>query len=635
MGKLYNQVNCWFFKYFENILLACIVILGTALRSYHFFGLTFTFDELSAMSRLHFSSFGELIEKGVRIDAHPAGIQVFLYYWTRLFGDKEWVVKFPFLVMGIGCIPFIFYITKDWFGTASAFIAAAFISTMQFAVTYSTIARPYIAGAFFSLLMVFFWTRYLFKTKKNGDLAGFIFSASFCAYIHHFSLLFAVIVGLTGFFFIDKSTWKKYLFSGLLTFLTYAPHLGIFFYQLHIGGNGGPGGWLGPPENNFLLRFIEYIFHYSWLTAGTAFLIISFYLITGFNKKDESNKFRIICMVWFFLPFLIGFYYSKRINPILQFSLLIFSFPYIILWISSYVRESNKLVILLLVLVISGVDTYSLVFSRKHYEIIPQQSSDEYAKSIVKVQRSFPGKKIFSILSRTEIPFMEYYKKKYHVNFDYVVFDSQADDPKGYWYILKNKNPDYLLIGNLAGQYSSFFTEEYPERVYHATGINAINCYGKSTEVFKEIEKPLVEKTIPANFRILDSLQEWGPGFKAGLKETVKVKNAEVTASVRIKGINVFKDNLLVLQINKGDSLIHWQAGNLTDFFRKEEEWQTIYTSCRIQDILKPGQKMDDYTISIFFWNKGRQKTMIDAIKIKTIESNPLYYGLFDNFQDD
>ncbi len=40
----------------------------------------------------------ELIEGGVKVDGHPAGIHVFLYYWTKLFGTNEWIVKLPFIV---------------------------------------------------------------------------------------------------------------------------------------------------------------------------------------------------------------------------------------------------------------------------------------------------------------------------------------------------------------------------------------------------------------------------------------------------------------------------------------------------------------------------------------------------------
>lgn len=73
------------------------------------------YDEVSAWGRTGFSSFSELIQKGVKGDGHPAGIQVFLNYWRMLAGDTEAAFKFPFLIMGILSIWLAFRIGKFWF----------------------------------------------------------------------------------------------------------------------------------------------------------------------------------------------------------------------------------------------------------------------------------------------------------------------------------------------------------------------------------------------------------------------------------------------------------------------------------------------------------------------------------------
>ena len=67
-------------------LLIFILLCAAILRFYQFETAPFTHDELSALLRTNFSNFQELIAKGVAIDGHPAFIQVFLYYWTKLVG---------------------------------------------------------------------------------------------------------------------------------------------------------------------------------------------------------------------------------------------------------------------------------------------------------------------------------------------------------------------------------------------------------------------------------------------------------------------------------------------------------------------------------------------------------------------
>jgi len=79
----------------DQALILLILAAGAILRFYNYSDIPFTHDEFSAVFRTQFSSFHELIARGVVIDTHPAGVQVFLYYWVRLFGISEPIVKLP------------------------------------------------------------------------------------------------------------------------------------------------------------------------------------------------------------------------------------------------------------------------------------------------------------------------------------------------------------------------------------------------------------------------------------------------------------------------------------------------------------------------------------------------------------
>ena len=92
----------------NNYSIIILLFLASVLRFYNFFGLQYTYDELSALNRLEFNSFNELIQKGVMPDAHPALIQVFLYYYALLFGTEEWLIKLPFILAGIHTMVILF-----------------------------------------------------------------------------------------------------------------------------------------------------------------------------------------------------------------------------------------------------------------------------------------------------------------------------------------------------------------------------------------------------------------------------------------------------------------------------------------------------------------------------------------------
>ena len=82
-------------------LLLILILIGAALRIFAMFHFGWMHDELSAISRLRFSSFHDLIQYGVKPDGHPAGVQVFLWLWAKCFGTAEWVLRLPFLLLGI------------------------------------------------------------------------------------------------------------------------------------------------------------------------------------------------------------------------------------------------------------------------------------------------------------------------------------------------------------------------------------------------------------------------------------------------------------------------------------------------------------------------------------------------------
>ncbi len=87
----------------DTALLGIIVAAGVILRFYDYSQLPYGYDEFSALFRTRFSNFNDLIKYGVvASDTHPAGVQVFLFLWVKLFGESEMVVKLPFMLCGLG-----------------------------------------------------------------------------------------------------------------------------------------------------------------------------------------------------------------------------------------------------------------------------------------------------------------------------------------------------------------------------------------------------------------------------------------------------------------------------------------------------------------------------------------------------
>ena len=354
-----RQFNLWVFV---------IVAVGLALRLWNL-DFSYSNDELSALSRTVFSSLSDLIDKGVIVDFHPAGVQIFLYYWVKLFGMDEWVVRLPFVISGTLGIWLAILTFTRWFGRQAGLLAGAVLVFTELPLLYSQIARPYGSGLFLSMFTVYFWTLFLQKEKPSYKYAlGFALSAAACLYNHHFSGLFAFIVGVAGFFMIPRTHFKLYLAAGLLTALLYLPHLPITFAQMSIGG---VGEWLGKPSWKWPLEHFALLFNHSWLVL-VAMLLIGVAQWKYFKPYKGARRFRIVSLIIFGAPLLIGFFYSMFVNPVLQHSILIFSAPFLFAFLFSWSfgipqKVFNNLLIVFLIIGISQTIFFNRYYSAQHF----------------------------------------------------------------------------------------------------------------------------------------------------------------------------------------------------------------------------------------------------------------------------
>ena len=408
-------------KYFLTWLII-ITAIGCALRLFRLNEIPFTFDELSALTRTRYNNLHDLIHLGVAGDGHPAGVQVFLYYWTRIFGEAEWVVKLPFITAGILCIPLIYRIGTRWFGYAAGIIAACLMAGLQFTVMYSQIARPYISGLFLVLLLVVILNELVIEVTYKKLLA-FAVVLALCAYNHYFSVLTAGCVVGAGFFIIERKGLLKYVLSLALAAVFFMPHLHLFMGQLKLGGLE----WLGPPTPGFISNYLYYIFNFSnYILVALALLIVQGVYLNGFKINGAKTKYRFIALSWFLIPLVVGYLYSKYRAPVLQNSVLIFSTPFLILFICSFIKlpvsyfRSVEIAGLMLVLVVS------LGWERSYYKIFYKAETEMFARHISGYERAY-GSKVAAVVNATPA-YLDYYKKKYPTGWSYQTFDSISDN---------------------------------------------------------------------------------------------------------------------------------------------------------------------------------------------------------------
>lgn len=636
---------------YEYLLLLFIVLVGSILRFWDYGNIPFMHDELSALSRLQFNNFNDLIREGVMLgDTHPAGVQVFLYYWTALVGTSEIMVKLPFILSGILSIWISYLIGRLWFDGTTGLLTAACISSLQFFVMYSQIARPYASGLLITLIMVYVWSLYFFKKRKSIYLILYVLFGAMATYNHHFSLLYAAIVGISGLFIVKKKNLLEYFIAGLAIFILYIPHLHIFFTQLAQGGIGGEGGWLAKPESIFIFQFLHWVFHFSVWT-WTIFIVVILYIILvrgDFVVFDNAKKKRWFLITWFILPIIIGFAYSIFLNPIIQYSMLIFSTPYLFILLFSYHKKLSQKQNTVLVLVILLVNTSTLVFERNHYNIFYKQPYEETFK---KALLTYNTDDVFLIDDC--IPYYhEFFFNKYNKRIPYFTKRNTNIDLTGFEKIIANIKEGKVIAEALTGEQLQIIQSYFPYQLGYENGFTyEIYTFSKMAPVdgfvierdiiaqtdfkneigsWKDVKYMVEFDTLNNNsFCRMESSNEWGPSISFPLLQIAEGGLGVVDVEVEMMMLDTITNALIVATISEGEETRYWKAVNFESYNHQPNKWKKVFLSVDIQGALKSRRDMDGLVLKINIWNRAKTKLLINSITIYRKQGNPLRYSLF------
>lgn len=628
-----------------------LLVLGCTLRMYRLFDLEYTFDELSALSRTEYDSIAELIDKGVmKLDTHPALVQVFLYYYCILFGKVEWVVKLPFIIAGISSIYIVYRIGKKWFNETTGLLTATILTCTQFFIFYSVTARPYISGLFLCLLTLSYWLDILFD--KKADKKHYILFALFAAlsaFNHHFSMMFAGLCGIIGLFFVNKANAKYYILASIGSVILYSPHFPILLYQLKVGGIGASsGGWLDPPKNDFLVQFLLYIFHYSYVFILAFVGIIAF---AFFQKKNESSnpitKIRFALFSLFALSFLIGFFYSQKVNPVIQYSTLIFSAPCLLLFITSFANQLNMKLTWAAMGLLVAVSVSTLVVKRKYYDLIFNQSFDTYLQTADRTIKEKGNENVYSLF-KGEPWFLNYYKDKYNSPAIYMVIDLDSLSLFDYKSIYDTLSSKYLVLGDFNPSQLLQAANYYPYVYQKITGYT-FETYVLSKEPSNsnlEVEKRNIVSTnfesIPEHFNFnknlivtvdskkhyrIDSLNEYPISYKIKNSALHAKEGQTIVAEIQFQSDKPIK-GLLCGSTDALGKNVHWAANDIDAFYNSKTKTQKAYVSIYVN------QKFNDRDneLNIFIWNNKKEHYQISKFSVYIWDNNPYRFALLSDF---
>ena len=639
-----------YIKFRDNLPILIIILIGSVLRFYQFVRIPYTHDELSALFRTQFQSFSELVEKGILPDGHPAGIQVLLYILVHNFGSHEWVVKLPFLLFGVLSIGLVYYIAKNVFSITTALISASLVASLEYTIMYSQVARPYMSGMFFSLLLVHFWI-HIIKNKNPQWLhyLGFIIAGALCLYNHYFSALFFILVVVSGVFLIKRKGLFYYAGSVLIVGLLFLPHLKITLAHLE---SGGVGDWLGPPNRNFIFHYFAYLLHYSIVLI---LLITSIWLGGWFLREKmfpKLNKWAAVFMAWFLITLIIGFFYSTRVEPVLQYSVLIFTFPFMVMAIFAHVNVHEFRTRLYMVILILSITIPTLILKRQYYHLFYQSRFTEIPGELLHDQLDSSNQEMMVLmglprktlsyymafeatLDTTDIIWLEdlgHQKDLIRLldtsRYEAIIYAHEPGDAPESYAIIKDYVPTLC-------RYEHYFLGSYylfkKDTGYTSMVKDVIEAYGfESTEsAWRLIDPARITDRISHSGHFAygyDAGLEFGPEYTIKLTKSELRKSMVLDASLSAWVPEDFQDALLVCTIEEEGNILDWRSSSFNDYIVRHAAWNRVYFSFRFADI---EFRSNDMELKLYIWNYKKDHFYVDDLEIQMRPGNPFLYGLY------
>jgi hypothetical protein len=648
--QLFFMTRKWFYHNRELILFLAVIAAASLLRFYQARHIPFTHDEWSAIFRTQYPDIQTLIQKGVMPDGHPAGIQIILYYLVRLFGINALLIKLPFMIFGVLSVILVYQIARKLFGITNALISASLMAGLEYTIMYSQLARPYVSGLFFGLLLVYFWIGIIREEKYRWvHYSGFVLSGAMCMYNHYFSALFFLLVGLSGAFFIKGRPLFKLSGAVLFTLLLFIPHTHLTLNHLEIAGLDE---WLATPGPGFIWQYLAYAWHYSWLLI----LFLAGLWILGWlqpmRNRPRVNPWALLFASWFMASFLIGFLYSRMVEPVLQYSVLIFTFPFLVMALFSHLHFNAFRTRLLVVAMTFALTVPTLTLKRQYYQLFYNSRYTEIP-DLLKQEEALSGNEPSYICMGLPRRIMRHYLKPGpDIDTSKVIWMEEVTRPGDLLALLNEKQPAALVYAHEPGPSPEIFSilsshfnglvrsEYYFLGNYHVFSNDSTarrvpslvtSTFGFETpdREWEQVDERHLTDTLRCSGQYaytFDSDLEYGPVYAHELSRSLVRRNLVADASLSAWVGEEFEDALLVCTLEKKGTIIEWQASRFRDYITSYDRWNRIYFSMRFADLPIRAQ---DLTMKLYVWNHEKQNFVVDDLEIIIRQGNPVLYGLF------
>jgi mannosyltransferase len=183
----------------EKLLILCAILLALCLRI-HYMTRGLFYDELyTVIHCIQAPNLFDALYKNFTTSNH-IGYTAIAYLTCHLLGTKEWVLRLPALLFGLGSIFIFWHWSRKYFGKTTAILGSLFLALAPAHIIWSASGRGYSACIFFTILSTSLYLSLIEKpslktaiTLAISNIFGFAFQIlflfPFLAQFLHFLLI--------------------------------------------------------------------------------------------------------------------------------------------------------------------------------------------------------------------------------------------------------------------------------------------------------------------------------------------------------------------------------------------------------------------------------------------------------------
>ncbi len=219
---------------------------------------------------------------------NPPAYELFLHYWSKIFGTSVLAYRMPSMLSGAGAVYLLCRIGWKYWHPEIGVLAASLMVLSSFFLQFQLEVRGYSIAIFLSLIYLksaieLYSNRYSFRHFMQLVLSG-----TLLLYFHYFGIFPVILIGV--FLWLSKPSKKVwiFLFSGIFILLLYLPQINVVFSRINEVKELGT--WIQLTENFYPLYLsLNSLINYKELNINL-FILFSLYSIVVIAYSAVKEK---------------------------------------------------------------------------------------------------------------------------------------------------------------------------------------------------------------------------------------------------------------------------------------------------------------------------------------------------------